>query len=207
MKQTDMTCAQFSAALASPSPSPGGGGAAALCGSFAAGLGRMVAALSQNKKACAEHKEEIEGISKRLEELRVELIELVSADEEGFAPVTAAWAMDKADPLREQAVEYALYGACAAPINMMEALCEVLDLLARLTPVCSPLLISDAGSGATLCAGALRAAALNIYVNAGMMKQRERAQELLEKTDALLESATLGDDTFRFVRQKLSSTE
>ncbi len=203
MKQTDLTCTAFSAALASSAPSPGGGGAAALCGSLACALGRMVSALSENKKSCEKHKEEIAAISNRLETLRLELLGLVDEDEAGFLPLSAAWGMDKANPNREGAIEAALNAACAAPLKMMEALCEEAGLLGDLAPVCSPIMISDAGAGAALCAGALRAAALNVYVNAGLMKQRDRAEELVRRADGLLESALLADETFRFVQIKL----
>ena len=203
MKQTDLTCAAFSAALASLAPSPGGGGAAALCGSLACALGRMVSALSENKKSCAEHREEIAAIANRLEALRLDLLALVDEDEAGFLPLSAAWGMDKSDPNREEAIEAALNAACEAPEKMMEALCEGAELLSDLAPICSPIMISDAGAGAAVCAGALRAAALNVYVNAGLMKQRDRAGELVRRTDALLESALLADETFRFVQQKL----
>jgi len=203
MKQTDMTCAAFSEALASKAPSPGGGGAAALCGAFACALGRMVSALSSGKKACEANREEIEKISARLEELRIRLIALVDEDEAGFLPLSAAWAMEKNDPEREGAVARALLLACDAPMNMMKALAECAELLGRLAPVCSPIMISDAGAGAALCAGAMRAAALNVFVNAGLMKDKQAAETLTKQADALLLSATGADGTFGFVRTKL----
>ncbi|MGI6150465.1 MAG: cyclodeaminase/cyclohydrolase family protein [Christensenellales bacterium] len=203
MRQIDWTCEAFSEKLASSAPSPGGGGAAALCGSLACALGRMVSALSESKKSCAEHKEEIAEISARLEELRLRLLELVDEDEAGFSPLSAAWGMDKSDPRRESAIEAALVTACEAPIQMMEALFEGAKLLNRLSPICSPIMISDAGAGAAICAGAIRAAALNVYVNAGLMKDREKAKELVRQAEERLFAANLADETFRFVQNRL----
>ncbi|MGI6193530.1 MAG: cyclodeaminase/cyclohydrolase family protein [Christensenellales bacterium] len=203
MKQIDWTCERFCENLASDAPSPGGGGAAALCGSFSLALGRMVSALSVNKKSCAEHRGEIEDISNRLEELRLRLLVLVDEDERGFLPLAEAWGMDKSNPERESRVESALVTACEAPLAMLKALSQGEKLLRSLARICAPVMISDAGAGAALCAGALRAAALNVYVNAGMMKNREKAKELVRQAEELMTAANLADETFLYVRNRL----
>lgn len=203
MRQIDWSCEQFCEKLASDAPSPGGGGAAALCGSFACALGRMVGALSENKKACADHRGEIVEISQRLDGLRLRLLELVDEDEKGFLPLTRAWGMDKNNPNRDAAVEAALNTACEAPLAMMEALCEAAKLLQRLSNICAPIVLSDAGAGAALCAGALRAAALNVFVNAGLMKDRERAKALVSRAEELLSFADGADKTFDQVKSRL----
>ena len=50
MDDTNKTCREFVAALASSAPTPGGGGAAALCGAVGAALSGMVASLNTGKK-------------------------------------------------------------------------------------------------------------------------------------------------------------
>ena len=46
---------------------------------------------------------------------------------------------------------------------------------------------SDAGAGAIFCRAALQAASLNIYINTKSLKDREYAEQMNHKSDAMLE--------------------
>ena len=50
----------------------------------------------------------------------------------------------------------------------------------------SKLAISDAGVAATFCKAALKGASLNVYINTKSMADREYAEELNAKADAML---------------------
>ena len=68
----------------------------------------------------------------------------------------------------------------------------------------SVMALSDVGAGAALLQGALKAASLNIYINAGSMKNRERAQALLFETEDLLSGGeSLAQKIFDEVRSRL----
>ena len=86
----------------------------------------------------------------------------------------------------------------------MENCCEALDLIQEFAAKGSALAISDAGVGATFCKAALEGASLNVYIKTKSMKNREYAQELNEKADAMLEKYTkLADEIFASVLGRL----
>ena len=80
MDDTNKTCREFVAALASSAPTPGGGGAAALCGAVGAALCGMVASLTTGKKKYASVEREIQQLLKRTNALQGELLEQAAAD-------------------------------------------------------------------------------------------------------------------------------
>ena len=68
----------------------------------------------------------------------------------------------------------------------------------------SALAISDAGVGAVFCKAALQGASLNVYINTKSMKNREYAEELNQKSDAMLEKYTkIADEVFENVLGRL----
>lgn len=86
MDDTNKTCREFVAALASSAPTPGGGGAAALCGAVGAALCGMVASLTSGKKKYADVESEIQQLLKSTNTLHDKLLDQVRADAEGFQP-------------------------------------------------------------------------------------------------------------------------
>ena len=66
---------------------------------------------------------------------------------------------------------------------------------------------SDSGicdSAATFCKAALKGASLNVYINTKSMADREYAEELNAKADAMLEKyCKLADETFDSVLARL----
>ena len=68
----------------------------------------------------------------------------------------------------------------------------------------SALAISDAGVGVAFCKAALKGASLNVYINTKSMKNREYAEELNAKCDAMLETYTKkADEIFDSVLGRL----
>lgn len=178
MSARDQTIDAFLSDLASSLPSPGGGGAAALCGALAAGLASMVGALSIGKKQCAAHEEELSELSARAAKARQELLALIDADAEAFAPLARAYSLPKDAPDRDAILEEALVRAAAAPMKIAELCCEVIEILEGCASLGSLLVLSDAASGAALAEGALRAAAINVKVNTALMHSRSHAAAL-----------------------------
>lgn len=122
MDDTNKTCREFVAALASSAPTPGGGGAAALCGAVGAALCGMVASLTTGKKKYADVESEIQQLLKSTNALQNKLLDQVRADAEGFQPLSRAYAIPREDPTRAAVLQSAAETACTAPLEIM-ALC------------------------------------------------------------------------------------
>lgn len=173
---------RFSEELFSKNAIPGGGGATALVGALAVSLGAMAANLTVGKVKYAEHTARLEEILIRAEELRVHLLELIDEDAKGFGEVSKAY---KLKPKDEEVIEKALVSAATPPLNMMEALKEVIELLDELSAKTSVLVVSDVGVGAKLAGAALSSAYLNIVVNTRLMKNKAEAESLEKKAENL----------------------
>ena len=194
MNQIDLSLRDFSAALASKAPSPGGGGASALCGALAAALGSMVGALTAGKKQYAANESALLALGEKAEQARLELLALIDGDEAAFAPLAAAYAMNRDDPARAETIERCLGLAAAAPARIAELCCEVIELLEGYAALGSRLLLSDAATGAALAKGALKGAYINTKVNTALMKDRKRAEEIDTHMEELLRSYSVRAD-------------
>ena len=184
MLNRDKTLARFGAELASSSPAPGGG-AAALCGALAAALGGMVVSLTVGKKKYAENENALQELGKRAEKAREELLGMIDADAEAFAPLARAYSLPKDAPDREQILEEALHRAAASPVRIAELCCEVIEILEGCASMGSLLVLSDAASGAALAEGALHAAVVNVKVNTALMHSRNHAAALGARMEEL----------------------
>ncbi len=201
-------CNEFVEVLASKAPVPGGGGASALVGAVGTALGNMVGSLTVGKKKYADVEEEMWALKSKADTLQKELLALVERDAEVFEPLSKAYGMpreteeQKAEKAR--VMEIVLKDACSVPMEIMEKCCEALDLLVEFAAKGSALAISDAGVGAVFCKAALQGASLNVYINTKSMKNREYAEELNNKADAMLEKYTkIADQIFESVLGRL----
>lgn len=182
----EMTINDFNAALASSAPVPGGGGVSALVSALGMGLGIMVAALTTGKKKYAENEAELCKISEEAKRIQEQLLELIDGDAECFEPLSRAYALPKDAPERDEVMESCLALAASAPMEVAEMSCRAIELMDRLALLGGALSVSDAGCGAELCKAALRSAALNVYVNTRLMKNRDTAEAMNGKIDAML---------------------
>ena len=194
--------------LSSSAPIPGGGGASAAVGAFASALGLMVTNLTVGKKKYADVEEEILEIREKLEQKKQDLVRMVDEDAEAFEPLAKAYRMpketeeEKAEKAR--VMEAALKEACSVPMEIMEKCCEAIDVIKEFAAKGSALAISDAGVGAVFCKAALEGASLNVYINTKSMKNREYAEELNAKADAMLAKyPPMADEIFASVLGRL----
>lgn len=203
-----VACNEFVEVLASKAPVPGGGGASALVGAVGTALGNMVGSLTVGKKKYADVEEEMWELKGKADALQKELLALIERDAEVFEPLSKAYGMpreteeEKAEKAR--VMEIVLKDACSVPMEIMEKCCDALDLIKEFAAKGSALAISDAGVGAVFCKAALQGASLNVYINTKSMKNREYAEELNTKADAMLEKYTkLADEVFESVLGRL----
>ena len=160
------------------------------------------------KKKYADVEEEMWELKKKADELQKELLHLIERDAEVFEPLSKAYGMpreteeEKAEKAR--VMEIVLKDACSVPMEIMEKCCEAIEIIVEFAAKGSTLAISDAGVGAAFCKAALQGASLNVYINTKSMKNREYAEELNAKCDAMLEKYTkIADEVFNSVLGRL----
>lgn len=184
------SCEMFVDVLASKEPTPGGGGASALVGASGVALGHMVGELTVGKKKYADVEEEIKRLMVESEELQSQLLQLVQKDAESFEPLVKAYRLPKNTEEqrieKERIVEQELRNACEVPFEIMEKCAEGIKLCNEFAKKGSVMATSDAGAGAIFCKAALQSASLNVYINTKSMKDREYAEKLNAKADALI---------------------
>ena len=182
---------EFLEDLSSSRPVPGGGGASATVGAFASALGMMVANLTVGKKKYVDVEEEIKEAREQLEKLRGELVALTDRDAEAFEPLSKAYGLSKETQEqkeeKERILEQALYEASIVPMDIMETVLKVMHLLKVMGEKGSKIAVSDVGVGILFAQAALEGASLNVFINTNLMKNRERAEELNQKTDAMIQ--------------------
>ena len=187
MDDTLRSCREFTEVLASDAPVPGGGGAAALT-------------VGKPRYAAAET--ELRAVMADCDALRQQLLAQVQADAEGFLPLAAVYALPKDDPTRPEKLAAASADACKTPLHIMDLCCRALDAMAVLAEKGSRLAVSDAGCGAAILGGALRAASLNVLVNTKTMGAA--GAPLNERCLALLHRGeTAADAVFAQVKHDL----
>jgi len=196
----DLTLDKFSEELFSKNAVPGGGGVTALVGSLAVSLGAMAANLTVGKEKYAEYTSRLEEILIRAEELRLRLLELIDEDAKGFGKVSKAY---KLKPKDEEVIEKALVSAATPPLNMMEALKEVIELLDELSDKTSVLVVSDVGVGAKLAGSALSSAYLNVVVNTKLMKDEIIAESIEKKAESLHSYLGKADEIYEKILNRL----
>ena len=201
MDMTMETCREFVKVLASDAPAPGGGGAAALVGAIGTALGNMVGSLTVGKKKYADVQDEILALKARCDELQKKLLDQVEADEVNFLPLAKAYGIPKDDPNRDAILEEATIIACSTPMAIMELCCQAIDCIAVFAAKGSRLAVSDAGCGAVCCKAALQAASLNVFINTKSLKNRETAEAMNAKANAMLTKyCAIADEIFTTVK-------
>lgn len=207
---TNNSIAAFLDDLASERPTPGGGGAAAVSGAIGAALVSMVANLTIGKKNYEAASEELEAVNAKATALRVELTGAIEEDVAAFNSVMGAYglprATDEEKARRTAAIQAALKDATQAPLRAVKACFEVIRLSVTVAEKGNLNVISDAGV-AVLCANAgLRSAALNVFINAKAIKDRDFAEKQIAEVNALLaQAAETTESVYQTVRTKIGA--
>ena len=204
------TIAKFLDELASEQPTPGGGGAAAVMGAVGAALVSMVANLTIGKKNYEAFDAELKEARAKAEALRAELTAAINEDVDAFNAVMGAYGLpregDEQKAARAAAIQAALKQATDAPLRAVKACHEVIKLSAIVAEKGNINVISDAGVAALAANAGLRSAALNVYINAKSIKDREFAEIRLGEVNALTDLAALKtEEVYAVVRGKIGS--
>ncbi|MDD6797939.1 MAG: cyclodeaminase/cyclohydrolase family protein [Clostridia bacterium] len=194
--------------LSSKEPVPGGGGASALCGAVGNALGQMVANLTIGKKKYADVEGEVKDFLEKMKVLQCEFTELADDDARVFAPLAQSYSLpsetDEEKAYKAEVMEKNLLAASAVPIKIMEKSMEMLSILDRLADIGSKMAISDVGVAVQCTRTALLGAAMNVYINTKSMSDRNKAQELNDQSDRMIdEGSKLADSIYAKVLEKL----
>jgi formiminotetrahydrofolate cyclodeaminase len=194
--------------LASSAPAPGGGSAAALGAAIGAALVSMVANLTVGKKKYVDVQEDIQRILERSETLRRRCEELLEQDVAAYTKVSEAYRMpretDEQKEARSAAIQEALKGATSVPMALAEACVQILKLCPETAEKGNLRAVSDVGVGALMAEATLRAAALNVWINLGSIKDQDFVLKEGGRLKALLEgTAQLKEEILKDVEAKL----
>jgi formiminotetrahydrofolate cyclodeaminase len=196
--------------LASERPTPGGGGAAAVTGAIGAALVSMVANLTIGKKNYEAVSTDLEAVNAKAEALRAELTDAIEEDVVAFNSVMGAYglprASDEEKAARTAAIQSALKDATLAPLRAVKACFEVMKLSAVVAEKGNLNVISDAGVAVLAANAGLRSAALNVFINAKSIKDRDFAEKQIGEVEALLAQAgELTESVYGTVKAKIGS--
>lgn len=194
----------FLEALSSKEPTPGGGGASALVAAVSCSLCSMVANLTTGKKKYAQYQEKIDEYLILLKEKNEILVNDIKKDAEAFAPLAAAYSLDKATEGYEEIMEKALFDAAKAPLEILEDIYSLVPIIEDLAVCGSRLAISDVAVAAVCCKAALQGCSLNVLINTKSMKRREAADEFNARVDYIVsDSDKRLDEVYSKIQQGL----
>ena len=160
-----------------------------------------------------------ETIQKKIVELNAKasllqrkFLDLIDADGEAFMPVINAYRMPKdteeQNAARIAAIEESLLKASIVPIQLMQKICEAIDLHFAYEKIGATVAISDVGVGIALCKASLLGASLNVFINTKSMKDREKAISLEMQAQNMLDRyVELADQIYANVLKKLQKGE
>lgn len=194
--------------LASQAATPGGGSAAAIMGAMGAALVGMVCNLTIGKKNYIDVEEEMKTVLGQAEALRQRLTSMSNDDVQVFDQVMGAYGMprqtDEEKATRSEAIQAALKGATLVPLACAHACGEVMELSKVVAEKGNLNVISDAGVAVLAAYAALRSAALNVYINAGGIQDRDFVESKLAELDQILRGpGSLDATVYELVKSKL----
>ncbi len=199
---------EFLDQLASSAPTPGGGGAAALMGAMGAALTSMVCNLTIGKEKYKDVEAEMQETLNKAEDLRSRLTDMIAADVEVFDKLMGSYGLPKETEeekaARSEAIQSALREATDVPLECARACADVIAVSRSAAEKGNLNVISDAGVSVMAAYAALKSAALNVYINAGSIKDKAFAEERLAELEKIMASADKDtDQIYNIVKDKL----
>jgi len=154
--------------------------------------------------------QDLEAVNAKAVALRAELIRAIDEDVVAFNAVMGAYglprATDEEKAKRAAAIQAALKDATIAPLRAVKACFEVIRLSAAAAEKGNLNVISDAGVAVLSANAGLRSAALNVFINAKAIKDRDFAEKQIAEVNALLaQAAATTEAVYQTVRTKIGS--
>ncbi len=194
--------------LASRKATPGGGSAAAVMGAQSAALISMVCNLTIGKPKYAEVEDEMKILLQQSETLREQLTEMIKADVDAFDKLMASYGLpkntDEEKSFRITQIQTALKQATIVPLECAKACAEAIKLSRVAADKGNTGVISDAGVAVMAGFSGLKSAALNVYINAGSIKDKEFSDAKLAELEQIMKDAEgETEEIYQLVKAKL----
>ena len=178
--------------LGSKAPVPGGGGASAVAGALSAALAGMVCNLTVGKKSYMAVENDIKKILEDMNKHMESFVKLSDKDAEVFYPLSQAYGFkpqnDEEKKLHEENMEKLLFDAAMVPLDIMKEAYGMLGDIDFLAKKGSKLAVSDAGVAVSMLRSAVCGAMMNVVINVKYMKDRIKAQNILDEASEILEN-------------------
>lgn len=189
----DLTLRGFTEESASESPAPGGGSVSAAIGALGVAMGTMVANLSAHKPGWDERWKEFSDWAAKGKTYQEELLHLIDADTEAFNRILEVVRMPKKTEQEkaeyEKAMEEATLAAIQVPARIMEVAYQSMEVMDAMAHTGNPNSVSDAGVGALAARSAVMGAYLNVQINIPGLKDKQKAQQFLDRGKELVAKA------------------
>ena len=193
MKLADMTVREFLNVMASDAPAPGGGSAAAFCGAQGAGLAAMVAGLTIGRKKFAEFEETCLAVQAEAQALAEKMIIQIDKDTEAFNLVAAAFKLpkstDEEKAERSRAIQAGTLVSTEVPFETMVLALDALRCAEKLLAGFNDGAASDLGVAGWNLLTCVKGAWLNVCINIGSLKDKEKAESFRSRGQAILKEA------------------
>ncbi|MCF6252288.1 MAG: cyclodeaminase/cyclohydrolase family protein [Methylococcaceae bacterium] len=195
--------------LASKKATPGGGSAAAVMGAQSAALISMVCNLTIGKAKYVEVEAEMKMLLQQSEALRKQLTEMIKADVDAFDKLMASYGLPKnteeEKSLRMTQIQTALKQATIVPLQCAKACAKAIKLSRVAADKGNTGVVSDAGVAVMAGFSGLKSAALNVYINAGSIKDKEFADAKLTELEQILKGAEeQTEEIYQLVKAKVT---
>lgn len=178
----ESTVGSYLERLSAKDAAPGGGAAVAISAAQAAALLAMVVRITEAADP---------GTEARLDERRIELLNLAQKDGEAFEAVMSAMRLPRGTlperTARAAKLDLALKGATNVPLAVMDTIALLFDEAEKVITQSKPAVISDAGIAIELMACALKASKFNVLVNLKYLTDDAFTTRATERMNAALE--------------------
>ena len=189
-KLIDLRLSDFADLTASEAPAPGGGSIAAYSGTLGVALATMVANLSAHKRGWDDKWEFYSDWAVKGEKYKQQLLLLVDEDTNAFNKIMSAFQLPKKTEedkkSRAEAIEKATLYATEVPLKVMQTAYDSLEVMEAMAKDGLPASISDVAVGTLAARTAVYGAFYNVKINASSLKNKDKANELLNKAKDIL---------------------
>ncbi|MBU3677512.1 MAG: cyclodeaminase/cyclohydrolase family protein, partial [Chitinophagaceae bacterium] len=157
-------------------------------------LATMVANLSSHKKGWDDRWEYFSDWAEKGQAIKAELEYLVDEDTASFNRIMEAFGLpknsDEEKAARSAAIQAATLYATQIPLQTMKAAASAMPIAKAMVEEGNPNSVSDAGVGALCIRTAVYGAWMNVHINAGSLKDKALAQQMISEADAILNQIT-----------------
>lgn len=189
----NMKLNDFADMTAGESPAPGGGSVSAYVGALGVSLGTMVANISSHKRGWDDKWEMYSDWAEKGQAIQQKLLGLVDEDTSAFNKILEAFRLpkgtDEEKATRSQAIQDATLYAMEVPLTVVRTCSDCYDLFDFVVEKGLQSSVSDGAVGSLCTTAALEGALLNVKINAGGLKDKAKAAEMIEEGERLLADA------------------